>query len=593
MTLKLKVKLFFTPGRVLWLTVAVIVLLQTILFTQSAAIHGFATGDGSVKLWQVQGILRTGDLNAPLDYAGAVYDPEHQYAPYVAPWAFWQDGKVYTEYTSPFIWASVPLYAWLGHAGLLIWPWFAGLLLVVLAAWLAWRTRREPGYAAALVPIIVGVGSPLIVYSQEFWEHTPGTLLAAFALMGVVKALDSRRRAGWLIASGAAIGLGLTMRAELYVYPLAIVAGLLFIRSAVPLIRSVVWLAVGGLIIAGPWWLYQLVQWGSPFGPRVGQNVPLLGGTEMLARLGDTTGRNWSMLWPADGEGAAIVFGLFLSAVLVATLTFALRRKFKWVANLGFWLFLAISVTLAGVTVWRLAQGQRPDDLLTTFPVLLLLILPAPHNALPTSNRRPLASNILRFLTVVPFAFVVLVILVSPFHGGIQWGPRFLLPIIVPLTVVLIDRLVGLWGGINRSARAGLAMAFAALLLAGGYSTWQGVQFMRQGQIASEFMGEVIRQSPEKVVVADAWFLPQGAPYTFGDKIWLLAEDEKKMFQLLQLLRKQTNEPAILYTSALTWAHIDPQILMGPRIAPVEGSEKVYVNAPTQYVEISRYQLLK
>ncbi|NTU61832.1 MAG: hypothetical protein HGB05_00140, partial [Chloroflexi bacterium] len=200
---------------------------------------------------------------------------------------------------------------------------------------------------------------------------------------------------------------------------------------------------------------------------------------------------------------------------------------------------------------------------------------------------------ILRFLTVVPLAFVVLVILVSPFHGGIQWGPRFLLPIIIPLTVVLIDRLTGLWGTINRSARVGLAVAFSALMLVGGYSTWQGVQFMRQGQIASEFMAEVIRQSPERVVVTDAWFLPQGAPYTFGDKIWLMAEDDKVMFQLLQNLRKQTNEPGIIYVSALTWAHIDPQPMMGPRIAPVEGFEKIYVAAPEQYVEISRYQLLK
>ena len=88
-------------------------------------------------------------------------------------------------------------------------------------------------------------------------------------------------------------------------------------------------------------------------------------------------------------------------------------------------------------------------------------------------------------------------------------------------------------------------------------------------------------------------FCRRGAPYTFGDKIWLLAEDEKKMFQLMQQLRKQTDEPGMIYVSALTWTHIDPQAMMGPRIAPVDGSEKVYVNAPTQYVEISRYQLLK
>ncbi len=170
-------------------------------------------------------------------YPGAIYDPDHQYSPFVEPWAMWYQGKPYTEYTSPFIWASVPLYALFGHAGLMLLPWLSGMLLIIMSAWLAWRVR--PDRSAALAPIIVGFGSPLLIYSLEFWEHTPGTALAVFALVGVIKALDSRRRAGWLIASGAAIGLSLTMRAELYVYPIAIVIGLLFIRSALPLIRSI------------------------------------------------------------------------------------------------------------------------------------------------------------------------------------------------------------------------------------------------------------------------------------------------------------------------------------------------------------------
>ena len=177
-----------SPRRLLWLATIIVLVVQTVLFARSAAIHGFATGDGSVKLWQVQGILRTGDLNAPLDYPGAIYDPDHQYAPFVEPWAFWKDGKFYSEYTSPFIWASVPLYAVFGHAGLMILPWLSGMLLVVMAAWLAWRVR--PDRSAALVPLIVGLASPLTVYSLEFWEHTPGTALAVVALVAIVKALD-------------------------------------------------------------------------------------------------------------------------------------------------------------------------------------------------------------------------------------------------------------------------------------------------------------------------------------------------------------------------------------------------------------------
>ncbi len=567
-----------------------VLLVQTILFANSARIHGFATGDGGVKLWQVQSILRTGNLNAPLTYSGAVYDPDHLYAPFIEPWAFSSDGQFYTEYTSPFIWASVPLFALFGHAGLLILPWLSGMLLVIMTAWLAWHVR--PDRSAALAPLIAGL-SPVLVYSLEFWEHTPGAALAVFALLAIVQAFDSRRRAWWLIASGAAIGLGLTMRAELYVYPLAVIIGLWSIRSArqVPIVRSLGWLAVGGLIAAGPWWLYQFAVWGSPFGPRLQRNVPVLGGTEMLKRLGDTTGKNWSMVWPADGSQLLVV--LTIVVLILALGAWLLRRRVRWAADAAFWAGSASLVIMAILLMAQLAHGQRPDDLLTTFPIVLLLLLPAPRTVDRAAAPDRQHTAIIRFLLIVSLAFVLLVVLASPFHGGIQWGPRFLLLVLPPLTVVVVERLGRLWSAMERPTRVGLAVVIAALLAVDAYSAWLGVKFMQEGQTASAFMSEVIRNSPEKVVVADAWFLPQNAPYLLDDKIWLLAEDQKKMFQLLQLLRKQTNEPGFIYTSALTWAHIDPQMVMGARIAPAADGQKVQVNAPTQYIEISRYQLLK
>ncbi len=594
-----------SPRALLLLTTAFVLLIQTYWFTQSAATRGFATGDAGVKLWQVQGMLRTGDLHAPLAYPGAIYDPEHQYSPFVEPWSMWFEGQPYSEYTSPFIWLSAPLYAVFDHAGLLLLPWLSGAAIILMTAWLAWRVR--PDRWACLAPLIAGLSSPLLLYSLEFWEHTPGAALAVFALVGVIKAVDSRRRALWLMLSGMAIGLGLTMRAELYVYPVALVIGLLAtpprrLKSTADsaqrvetrwgqTLRAAGWLAIGGLIAAGPWWLYQAVTWGSPFGPRLQQNVPVLGGTEMLARLGDSTGRNWSMLWPA--QGGALLGGLLLALGLLALITYALRRKVFWIADFGFWLGLVLLVAIAVLLTVNVLQGVRPDDLLTTFPIVLLLLVPAPRvNPSPaTSGQQP--TPIIRFLLAVPLSFVILVLLVSPFQGGIQWGPRFLLPVIPPLSVVVIDRVGGLWGVIGRSRRAGLAAAFLALFIAGIISTWQGVHFMRKAQTASEFMSEMIRQMPERVVVSDAWFLPQAAPYALPDKIWYLTEDEPGLFKLLQRLRKETTEPGFVYTSALTWAHMDPQIQMGPRIRPVDGFEKIHVDTATQYVEISRYQLLK
>lgn len=566
-------------------------LIQAALCVHSAGLHGFATGDGGVKLWQVQGILHSGQLNAPLDYPGAIYDPDHQYSPFVAPWFLWQAGHPYSEYTSPFIWLSVPLYAWLGHAGLLILPWLSGALLVVLTAWLAWRLR--PGYSAALAPLAVGLASPLLIYSLEFWEHAPGALLTTGALAAIIKSADSPHRARWLMLAGAAIGLGLTMRAELYVFPIAILIGLAAssIRSAIPprtavrrfFLSPIGFLALGGLLTAGPWWLYQQLTWGSPFGPRVQQNVPLLGGQAMLARLGDTTGHNEVMLWPLDGAGADVVSVLLLSAIGLAVIgrVKALPPRAR---SITWGLLASAMVALSAVTAWRVTQGLRPNDLLTTFPLVLLLLLPVDHAAADAERSAPHR----RLLLATALAFGLLVLLISPFEGGVQWGPRFLLPVIPPLVVVAAAQLPRLSG---RAPRRVVLAVVAALSLSGLYVTAQGAQFMQAGQAASEFMSALIAQAPERVVVTDAWFLPQNAACTFAGKLWLLAEDDQHVFDLIQRLRKQTDEPGFVYVSALTWAHIDPAVLLGPRIK--ETGERAYVDAPTQYIEISRYQLRK
>jgi hypothetical protein len=593
-----------SPRRLLLLSVVAMIMIQTACCLRAMSIRGFATGDAGVKLWQVQGILRTGQLDAPIEYAGAAYDPDHLYSPFVPPWFFWQDGQPYSEYTSPFIWISVPLYAWFDHAGLLIVPWLSGALLVIVTAWLVWRT--SPTRGACLAPIVVGVSSPLLIYSLEFWEHTSGALLALLALAALVKANEAPRPTRWLIAAGAALGLSLTMRAEMYVYPVAVVISWATLRragstSAAPAtysLRHVLerglyplgWMTLGGAIVAGPWWLYQWIHWGSPLGPRVQQNLPLFGGGDMLARLGDTTGHNEVMLWPIAGAGQDVLAALLIGAVVLALGLAGWQRIQKSPTRIqrgGRWLQTALLIGLAALTTWRIAQGQRPNDLLSTFPAILLLLWPL----FSKSGVRNQKSEVARFLLVTSLAFISLVFLISPFEGGIQWGPRFLLPAIAPLAVVIVARLDRVWGTLGRTDRIGLALLCAAVLIAGGGSTWSGVEFMRISQVSSEFMSEVIRQSPERVVVADGWFIPQSAPYTFADKIWLLAESDEAVYTLIQRLRKTTDEPNMLYASALTWAHIDPAPLLGPRIQ--ETGERVYVNAPTQYIEISRFLLLK
>lgn len=588
-----------SPRRLLILSVVAIVAIQTLLFVQSASIRGFATGDGGVKLWQVQAILRSGNLDAPLAYPGAIYDPDHLYSPFVSPWAFWQNDQVFTEYTSPFIWISAPLFARFGQAGLLLLPWLCSALIVIASAWLAWRVR--PDRSSALVPLTVGLASPISIYGLEFWEHTPGTILAVFAIAAIVKSIDSPRRSIWLILAGASIGLGLTMRAELYVLPIAIVLGLRLLRSILPFIRSIIFLALGGLITGGSWSLYQYLHWGSPFGPRLAQNVPLLGGSDMLTRLGNTTGENWTMLWPRAGEGLDVLALLGIAAIVFLMIAVA-TKKFRnaefgmRIRSIVFGILALTMLAIIAITSWRIANwnnvvDQRPDDLLSTFPLILLLPLLLVANFNIYNQRSQLKDQrfeITRFLLIAPSAFVILVLGLSPFHGGVQWGPRFLLYIIPPLSVVIVDRLAALRQSLTRSQRLAFAAVFIGLMVAGFYSTWNGIQFMRNNQLGNAAFTDIVENTSEKIIVTDVWFIPQGAAYTFGDKTWYLAEDEQSMFNLIQLLRKTTAVTDIAYFSSPYWAHIDLKILMGPRVALIGDPPDM-----SQYVTLTHYRLLR
>ncbi|HEY4720580.1 MAG TPA: hypothetical protein VII92_01935, partial [Anaerolineae bacterium] len=62
---------------------------------------------------------------------------------------------------------------------------------------------------------------------------------------------------------------------------------------------------------------------------------------------------------------------------------------------------------------------------------------------------------------------------------------------------------------------------------------------------------------------------------------------EKSMLQLIQQLRKTTNEPSMIYISSLTWTHIDPLVLMGPRLA-LDGEPQ-----DVGTLRVGRYLLLK
>src|SRR5437868_7874559 len=98
-------------------------------------------------------------------------------------------------------------------------------MLGAIAAALAAKAlaRRLGGGDGWLAFWVVAVASPLALYALDFWEHSIGVALMAWA---VVLLLDvGRGDAGWKGAAGAGLlfGAAATVRQEAFVY--AAVAG--------------------------------------------------------------------------------------------------------------------------------------------------------------------------------------------------------------------------------------------------------------------------------------------------------------------------------------------------------------------------------
>jgi hypothetical protein len=164
-------------------------------------------------------------------------DLHHSWRPDVGYWADRSDpngtfhpliytakkGGRWVQVTSlPFIYLGLPLYKVAGTAGLLVLPVLGSMLAAYAARRLALALGAARGWGAFW---LVGLGSPMVFYAGDFWEHSAGVGLALLALALL---FESRRWPVALIA-GVIAGVAASMRTEVLVYVAAVAIGVLVI----------------------------------------------------------------------------------------------------------------------------------------------------------------------------------------------------------------------------------------------------------------------------------------------------------------------------------------------------------------------------
>jgi len=480
--------------------------------------HAFLGTDTGGKVATLRAMDARGDLNPDLGYWAQALDRDGVLHPITLTRHL--GGQWVNVTTLPMIYAAYPLYELGGVRAILLLPMLGGVLTALGARALA----RRLGGRGDLAFWVVGLATPVVVYSLDFWEHTLG--LAAM-VWGVVLLFDfADRRAGWrgALAGGALFGVAATMRTEALVYAVVtvgVVAWSARRRPRLELLRAGV-AVVGGLAVplVANQGLEQLVlgtalRAGRASGAASDAGAGLGGRLEDALRtavgLNDYRGaQDWLF-------GALIVVALGLA--FLRLLDDDVRRR-----RLGWW-----ALGVAGLLyVLRFKDGLG-------FLPGLLVASPLAVVGIVASGRRP------SFRRPVTIAAVALPLVWAFQYGGganPQWGGRYLLLSGLLLAVVAA---VALESAPWRSV--------AAVVVVAGTITGAGLAWLAVRSHAFARAVSVAAAEPGPVVTTDLpHFWREGGGFYTPARRWLTAETIAQLPAAVDVVRR-LNAPSFTLVS--------------------------------------------
>jgi hypothetical protein len=390
----------------------------------------FWSADQGGKMLQVLAFLE-GRPDLSVTYPGRTLDPELIFRPY--SFSYLLGATIRLPWLMSWALPSALLYATLGGAGLVLLPVAGG----VLAAWSAGRLaeRIAPG-SGWLATLLTGLATPMFVFSTLFWEHAPAAGVFAWGLLLLPIEGRARLTIRSLLA-GACFGLAVAWRTEACLY-VAAAASAASVAARDSRQRRLAWLSGGLALVLIPAETYNWLITGA-----VGIRASTLPGSP--ARVMQTLLQYTPQL-PADLLVGRRVLGQELPepirwapAAGLALLAAAIRADLpgrRWLEMVGL-------ILVGSATAWLLVSPAplAVNGLLIAAPFLALSFLaPGLLSSTPTG----------KFLVVFGVTAPTLYAAAAPIMhvegvagGGAEWGPRYLLPVFPPLTVLATAALGG------------------------------------------------------------------------------------------------------------------------------------------------------
>ncbi len=529
--------------------IVIIALLLLGVFYTAVAVHfahyrSFWSTDSGVRYAMVRSWLERGDA-LHLPYIWADLDPQARINPLGKMHVVPTRKGLAAIYPPIFPLLSVLPYRLWGLAGLAFWPILSGvgaaLADYAAASRLKLRTRL------ALVPV-VGLATPLPLYSVVFWDHAVFMALSALFVYTAIRAIQSSSTR-WAVASGAVLGVGLWFHGLFLVLLVAALIACPWTWLPGRERRLFGWMLAGFVPLALGWACQNLLLYGTLGGAHGAATVNEGYGSGIKAVV--SAGRFWmrTKLQVFGNSGPPAILSRFI--LVVAAFAAASRLPARWS-----WLKHALAILAALGSFVLVRNAGLAHGLFEATPLFLLaagLYLPKPE-----LDQDPDARLYL-WMGRTCLAFYVLVIL-SPGRTDLDWGSRFLLmllPFLILMGAKALERDWSVSAGWQRGLTAGAA---ACLLAASLYSQQKGLTAIKDDLMYSRQINLAVAAARGSALGFGTWWVgpettitPEARP-----RFWVDADERSRRLFFSALDRMGADSFSFLGDdtdlSILSWA---------------------------------------
>ena len=536
-----------------------VTLLYLGVFVWMGRYDAFWSEDAGIKYLQALQLMESRGTDAAIAYPGQSLDPHYQFHPLAGSHTRIRDGKVYSVYPLLFPLASALMLRWLGPPGLYVLPLLSSVALILVSYLLARQRRGDT--QAVLIALCIACASPLLFYAFTFWEINTAALLL---LAGVfVSVRWSPHAAGGNLAAGMLMGSVLFFRTELILFPAAYALARWSVRRRW---APCLWLGTGSAVMASVFLVFQQFTEGTLL-TQFAHNLAALPDTAtgVGGRLAHQLGVLRELL--LAGHWDPRIDRLLLAPVAATGLWLALRScaaaapspdpPSRWTglalharvaarlagSRAAYGATLLLGALLLGGYVYHVSTSFTQSLPIRTTPVTSGLLVFSPWIIL--SFYRPPDSDATAAEWFRATLLTALAIgLIAPVSGGLQWGPRFLVPL-YPLLILLVWESAAALR-LQSTGRIGLTLLLCGFVLVSTVQQARGLHLLRAKKGFNQVLMQTIAASPVPTVVAQPWWIPLNAAAIYHQKEMFAAPGPEPLGRLLTRLRQDGREAFLL-----------------------------------------------